>query len=119
MAANAVIGMGVKATTRGFFLDRTLTQLEITRVDPRSPAAIAGIKVGDDVLSIDGTAVKGASALGMKHRFDEIHAGDRIRLTLERSGRTVHAVIIAGSVNANAPDAKLARLSAARTEPAP
>lgn len=56
----------------------------ISRVEPDSPAAIAGVLAGDILIEIDGTAVR--SATGVAHRIAEGAAGMELLLELRRGG---------------------------------
>lgn len=79
LSGYAGIGIAVGRTERG---------LTVQRVVRHSPAAAAGIQVGDRLMAIDGTDVTG---LGL----DELAAllqgdvGSRIRVTVEREGETL------------------------------
>jgi membrane-associated protease RseP (regulator of RpoE activity) len=56
----------------------------VTAVEPASPAARAGIRVGDRLVSIDEQAI--TSARGGE-RFGAIRSGERVAVGIERSGR--------------------------------
>jgi membrane-associated protease RseP (regulator of RpoE activity) len=56
----------------------------VQAVQINGPAAVAGIKAGDVILSIDGTAVNNADDLGTAVRSH--HPGDGATVVLERSG---------------------------------
>ncbi|MCS7061034.1 MAG: PDZ domain-containing protein [Anaerolineae bacterium] len=62
-------------------------EIVVREVVTGSPAAVAGLKVDDVILSVDGVALKGPAAL-----VDEIgqrKPGDRIALEVRRSGETL------------------------------
>jgi len=59
---------------------------EITGIQPRGPAAEAGMRAGDRILQIDGTDITTPEG---GRRFGAVRAGDRINWTLEREGRTL------------------------------
>lgn len=59
----------------------------VTEVDPRGPAARAGIRKGDRVVSADGKAV--TNRIDYARRMLEAQAGQQFPLQLQRSGRDV------------------------------
>ncbi len=76
----------------------------ITRVDPGSPAAKAGLAVGDVVLAIDGKPVKPTpGAVATQRMFGQ--KGEELHLTIRRSGseRDVSLVRVAQAAPPNAP----------------
>ena len=68
----------------------------VTEVAPSSPAAEAGVKAGDSIVSIDGTAITGRG--GLLATVRDHQAGDRITITLMRGGARVdvHATLVKG-----------------------
>jgi S1-C subfamily serine protease len=68
----------------------------ITKVDPGSPADLAGLKVGDVVTGVTGTPVRDTSQL--RSRLGLFWVGDTAELTVMRSGKpTVIRATITGS----------------------
>ncbi len=60
----------------------------VSAVDPRTPAARAGLRPGDRILAINGAALRDAIDF-------HFHAGEpRLRLTVERDGRPRNAVLL-------------------------
>ena len=59
--------------------------LEITHVEPSSPAALAGLKVGDDVKSLNGK--EPASYIDFMRRLLNLGSKDPVRLTVKRQGK--------------------------------
>ncbi|MBO9685609.1 MAG: PDZ domain-containing protein [Mitsuaria chitosanitabida] len=57
-----VFGFGLSIESEGFFLNPTLKSVKISKVTPGSPAEHGGLKVGDEVLEVEGRAVAGAKA---------------------------------------------------------
>lgn len=67
----------------------------ISRIDPASPAAEAGLEAGDVLVKIDGAPVR--SATEVTHRTAECAAGQRVELEVYRDGvaRQVEATLVA------------------------
>ncbi len=82
----------------------------VSAVQKDSPAASAGLKRGDVILSLDGAKIE--SPRDLSRRVGELSAGTRVTLDLWRDGRRtageVHLAALPGDdkVAANAPDAK-------------
>jgi S1-C subfamily serine protease len=64
--------------------DERSTGAEIVRVKDGSPASRAGLKEGDIVREIDGSAVASSAALARK--LQSVRAGQKVKLTVEREG---------------------------------
>ena len=81
------------ATTAAGYLGVVVVDLKgkpvIDAVAPGSPAEEAGLKEGDVVLTLDGTATAGAA--WVRDALRAKLAGDKVSLTLERDGKTVAA----------------------------
>jgi serine protease Do len=69
--------------------------VEITRVEPGSPAEQAGIKAGDVLLAYNGENILGAQQLG--RLVAETPQGRKIRLQYWRDGRTETTTVTTGS----------------------
>ncbi len=66
----------------------------VTRVVPESPAAKAGIKMGDVIVKLD-TAI--ASSADKVQQFVETKAiGDKLNVEIKRNGQTVNITVVAG-----------------------
>jgi regulator of sigma E protease len=63
-------------------------QLVVDEVAPNSPAAMAGIEVGDIILSIDNKTVTNIGDL----RYFQLNLGKEVPLVISRSGSTVEEV---------------------------
>jgi serine protease Do len=59
----------------------------VANVDPRSPAAAAGLRSGDVILRIDGEPIVQAGALSV--RISQAVPGERIKLSLWRAGKPI------------------------------
>src|SRR6185436_2890450 len=57
----------------------------VQEVDPARAAGKAGLKVGDVIVSMDGTAIPGSDDLGKAMRRHE--PGDTVRIVIERDGK--------------------------------
>jgi S1-C subfamily serine protease len=73
------------ALAREFKFAATPAAPIITKVDPGSPADLAGLKVGDVVTGITGTPVRDTSQL--RSRLGLFWVGDTVELTVMRSGK--------------------------------
>jgi hypothetical protein len=101
-AARAWIGFGLNcrdcyATTdsTGVREWRFPTAPPIAAIDPSGPAKIAGILAGDVLRAIDGISITTAAG---GRRFSAIKPGERIRLSLDRRGRTIDVVLTVARV---------------------
>jgi putative serine protease PepD len=68
----------------------------LTEVRPGSPAAQAGLKVGDLVTAIDGTKV--TSSLGLSARIQLHKPKDTVELTVTREGSTLKIKVTLGTL---------------------
>jgi len=59
------------------------TPIEITNVAEDSPAAKAGIEVGDRILAVDGNEILRTSEI---NAYNQAHAGSEVTYTMERTG---------------------------------
>ena len=66
-----------------------MSGLVVTRVDPNGPAANAGVQIGDRVRKVNGQVIQ--SVDDAQKSIYGASVGDRLRFTLERSGRTLEA----------------------------
>jgi S1-C subfamily serine protease len=92
---NQVGYSGLTISTKG------ATDGAITAIDPQSPAAAAGFKVGDSITAINGKQV--APTLGMmaaKGVFGQ--RGDTLHLTLKRAGSQIDISLVRAAQNAPA-----------------
>ncbi|HUS30043.1 MAG TPA: sigma-70 family RNA polymerase sigma factor [Kofleriaceae bacterium] len=71
----------------GFRIRPMTLPLVIAAVDPGSPAATAGLKMGDVVLSIDGTSVKGLIPSGAMMLAWNHKPGTTIAVGVDRGGK--------------------------------
>ena len=73
------------AMVREFKFSAAPTTPVITKVDPGSPADVAGLKVGDVVMDLAGTPVRDTSHL--RSRLGLLWVGDLAELTVIRNGK--------------------------------
>ena len=84
-ASHGMLGVTVKAATATVGSD-TYVGAEIQEVTSGSGAAIAGLRVGDVILTVEGQEVTSPKQLvGYVRRY---RAGDTITMTIERNGQT-------------------------------
>lgn len=71
----------------------------VTEVEPGTPAADAGLEVGDAIVSVDGIGISGRA--GMIATVRDRAEGDEVTLEIRRGGRlmTVHATLIGRPAN--------------------
>ena len=95
--AKPLLGFGIAVATDGFF-STTLESVKVTSVRPGSASEKAGLKVGDIVVEMDGTPVKGASGPAHKRALAAVKPGEHVVLKVERAGKGLVVVdIVAGS----------------------
>jgi len=83
------IGVGIQSVTRDVADSLGLAKAEgavVGNVEPDSPAAKAGLEVGDVITKIDGRAVDGSADLSRTIRG--VHPGAKVTLTVWRNGRS-------------------------------
>lgn len=95
VAAKGKLGFGIKATSSGF-ISPVLERLKVATVTPGSPAAAAGLKLGDFITEINGRPVAGAPAREMIGTFRDIQVGQKLRLKIKRDNEFVSIEIVAG-----------------------
>lgn len=84
-ASHGMLGVTVKAATATVGAD-TYVGAEIQEVTSGSGAAIAGLRVGDVILTVEGQEVTSPKQLvGYVRRY---RAGDTVTMTIERNGQT-------------------------------
>ena len=89
------LGMGVSADGEGFFLNPILKTVTVNEVTPKSPAAAAGITVGDQIIEIEGHKVAGAKANDLEPYLN-LEVGQALKLVLRKvSGETQAISLVA------------------------
>jgi carboxyl-terminal processing protease len=91
----------------GVTLETATNDFSITEVSAQSPAARAGIRIGDKIVAIDGTPVAGRRAIDIVHLLRG-PIGSTVALTIERPGvtgtrdfRVERALVIVPTVTAS------------------
>lgn len=79
--ANSGLGFGADVSVEGF-LNPTIKQFKIIEVHSGSSADLAGVKVGQQVLEIDGCVIPGCSANKAKKIMNK-KAGEVLRLRVK------------------------------------
>lgn len=83
-AADGTIGISVSVQGEGFFLNPTLQSVRIAKVAPQSPAHLAGMAEGDQILEVEGRKVQGAKASELKPYLSR-EAGQTLRILLKKA----------------------------------
>jgi C-terminal processing protease CtpA/Prc len=86
-------GLTVDVRGSGSVLTPTLEAITIKQVVAGSPAAIAGIVVGDQILEVDGHAVQGSRPDDIV-RLMQKQAGQSLTLELRRESGDVYSVTL-------------------------
>ena len=86
-AAEGQLGFGVQLEGEGFFLNPVVRKIIVTEVMKHSIAEAAGLKSGDEILFIDGNAVKGQRAWELRS-FMKLNPGETRTLRLRHSDGT-------------------------------
>ena len=93
--AKGFFGLGVAIDGEGFFLNPTQRSVTVQKVEPKSPAAGAGIAPGDQIVEVEGRTVVGAKAKELQPLMQK-KVGEALHLVLKRpNGGTFKAVLIA------------------------
>lgn len=84
-------GISIKANTKGNLFNPTIRSLQIIKVSPSSPAADAGLVVGDLIVVVQGIVVEGAQANELKAVMKKT-VGEKIQLKIQRGTTEPFAV---------------------------
>ena len=97
-AEKASLGFSTKVATEGVFFNPKLKRVVVDRVIPGSPAEKAGLQAKDDVISLNGKAIAGQSAIAMGSFMNSIQPGDHLVVIVKRpDGSEKTITIVAGS----------------------
>jgi predicted metalloprotease with PDZ domain len=79
----------------GISIDQTdRVNLKLSGVDPKSPAADAGWKTGDRILTIGGTRM---SPGNLQRTIWRYKPGDRVKVAIQRGPRTIQTTVVMGA----------------------
>ena len=95
MAAKGKLGFTLQVSASGFF-SPTLEQIKVAAVTADSPAAAAGLKLGDYIVEVNGKPVSGAPARAMDSQFKSLQPGQRLHLKLKRGNTFINADVVVG-----------------------
>jgi C-terminal processing protease CtpA/Prc len=76
-------GLTVAVDADGFFLNPTLKSVTVQKVEPRSPAANAGIAAGDQIVEAEGRTIAGSKGRELQPILSK-QPGQTIHLLLKR-----------------------------------
>jgi C-terminal processing protease CtpA/Prc len=92
-AEKGYFGLTVDARGTGSGVNPTLAAITVMQVVARSPAATAGIVVGDQILEVEGHAVPGSRPDDIV-RLMQKQAGQSLTLKLRRESGAVYSVTL-------------------------
>jgi C-terminal processing protease CtpA/Prc len=88
-------GLTVAVDADGFFLNPTVKSVTVQKVEPKSPAANAGIAAGDQIVEAEGRTVAGAKARELEPMMSK-KPGQALHLLLKRpKGESYKVTLIA------------------------
>jgi C-terminal processing protease CtpA/Prc len=93
--AKGFFGLAVAIDGKGFVLNPTLRSVTVQKVEPKSPAANAGIAPGDQIVEVEGKTVAGTKAKELQPLMQK-KVGQSLHLVLKHpNGETFKVVLIA------------------------
>ena len=90
--ALGISGQALTATLADALKSRVMDGVVVTRVRAGSPAARAGIEIGDIITAMDGRAVSDMRAV--RNRIGLKRIGQRLELDVERKGRPLNLSVV-------------------------
>jgi len=106
--SHAYMGIGITDVTpenAKFFEVKDNNGAVVTQVEPGSPSAKAGLRVGDVIMELDGNKVSDAGQLQMQ--VGEKHPGTKIVLQVMRDGKSVSVPLTLEEMGSGDREAKL------------
>jgi C-terminal processing protease CtpA/Prc len=85
-----VFGFGFEIDADGF-ISPTLKTITVKALTAGSPADLAGMKIGDQVIEVDGKVISGAKARDLEPHLKK-NVGQSVSLRLRRPGGEVYSV---------------------------
>jgi S1-C subfamily serine protease len=86
-AAEVKLGFSVRLEGEGFFLNPVVKRLFVDEVTKGSLAEAAGMRVGDEIIKIEGQVVAGRRALALQG-YMKLNPGETRTLRLKRADGT-------------------------------
>ena len=86
-------GFGVAIKAEGFVLNPVLVSVTIDSVEAHSPAAEKGIAVGDEIIQLETTEVRGHRALELRSLMQK-QVGETLHLRLKQPNGESYAVTL-------------------------
>ena len=86
-------GLEVKIEIEGIAFNPVLHSATITKIAPSSPAAAAGLVVGDSFVEIQGQPIPGAKARDLKEALHQT-VGSSLHLRVKHGSADPHAVTL-------------------------
>lgn len=86
-------GFAVAIKAEGFFLNPVLVSVTVDAVEARSPAAEKGISVGDEIIQLENTEVRGHRALELRSLMQK-QVGETLHLRLKRRNGEGYSVAL-------------------------
>jgi serine protease Do len=98
--------LGLSVATSGATTDGTVQAkgLSVSEVEGDGPAAKAGLKVGDRILSLDGAKI--VEAYDLEHEMAELTQGSPVEIGLVRDGKALNLTVTLGAGKVEAVAAK-------------
>lgn len=88
-------GLSTSIEAEGFFLNPTLRAVKIAKITPASPAAKAGLQVGDQIIELEGRLVAGSKARELQDLLEK-EVGQSLNLKIRRAnGDTLPLTLVA------------------------
>ena len=88
-------GLTVAVDADGFFLNPTLKSVTVQKVEPKSPAANAGIAAGDQIVEAEGRTIAGSKGRELEPMMSK-KVGQALHLLLKRpKGESYRVTLIA------------------------
>ncbi len=92
-ADRGYFGFAIAVDGEGFFLNPTLKSVRIEKVEPKSPAANAGIAAGDLIVEVEGRVVAGTKADDLKPYLRR-DVGQSTRLVVKKPGGQLQSLVL-------------------------